>query len=95
VNFNVKEFWQKWLEADSVERINILKPIAEKLMEAAKVDIHIDSFTSMLNSYFEDLAETLQQLCCNEYSTCSAYIPHSPTKQGEKLEFRRLPKANG
>jgi len=61
VNFNIKEFWRKWLEADSIGRINILKPIAEKLMEAAKVDIHIDSFTSMLNSYFEDLAETLQE----------------------------------
>jgi hypothetical protein len=57
-----EKFWRKWLKADSFERRNLLKPIAEEIMKAAKAPISVDSFAGLLNSYFNDLAETCKKL---------------------------------
>jgi len=58
-----EKFWLKWMRADCLERRNILRPIAEILMETARAEgLSIDSYADLLNSYFEDLAETCKKL---------------------------------
>jgi len=55
---NISEkFWEDWLKADDVERHVMLKPIAKIIMDAAKSGISIEGFTTLLKSYFDDLAE--------------------------------------
>ena len=58
-----ENFWRKWLKADCLERRSLLRPIAEEVMKAARVkELSVDAFAGLLNSYFEDLAETCRKL---------------------------------
>jgi hypothetical protein len=48
-----KRFWKKWLKANEVERIEMIKKLP--IIDLMKV-----KDPSLLNSYFEDLADTLK-----------------------------------
>jgi hypothetical protein len=49
----IKEFWNEWLKSDETERL--------KLIDSLPImDLMVVRNPSMLNSYFEDLANTLK-----------------------------------
>jgi hypothetical protein len=60
------KFWKKWIQADNLERIEIVKdlPITKTYAKLyyPKIDTEgaLDIVATMLNSYFEDLLETIQ-----------------------------------
>lgn len=51
----IKKFWEKWLRADSNERLKMVEELP--IMDLMKV-----KDPSLLNSYFEDLADTVMLL---------------------------------
>jgi hypothetical protein len=55
VEKEIKKFWEKWLRADSNERLKMVEELP--IMDLMKV-----KDPSLLNSYFEDLADTVMLL---------------------------------
>ena len=51
------KFWKDWLEADILERQSLVKklPFFKMCLEMKDEKMWKESFTTMLNGYFEDL----------------------------------------
>lgn len=50
-------FWKKWIYADHLERLKLVDnlPFYKRCLEMKELKLGKDSFTLMLNSFFEDL----------------------------------------
>jgi len=53
------EIWEKWLKSDGIERLSLIEKLGlHKVAIALKNSNSVAfSFTTLLNAYFEDLAE--------------------------------------
>lgn len=59
---NISEkFWTKYLESDCEKRIELVETIAKLLMPTAQAKITMESFATLLNSYFEDLVDVCKK----------------------------------
>ena len=50
-----EKFWMKYLKSNCIERLELVETIAEPLMKTVQAGISVQSFVTLLNSYFEDL----------------------------------------
>ncbi|MFA4819449.1 MAG: hypothetical protein WC613_00650 [Candidatus Aenigmatarchaeota archaeon] len=51
------KFWKDWLEADTLKRLELVKklPLLDICLEMKNEKIWRESFSSLINGYFEDL----------------------------------------
>lgn len=58
-----QKFWKNWYEADLIKRQELMKNIAKQVKVYEKIDdkeLQMHGLTTILNSYFEDLAEYME-----------------------------------
>jgi hypothetical protein len=66
MRFSKTEFWRRWIMADNLERLELIKtlPITKTYAKLLypKFDITgaLDTVATTMNSYFEDLLESIQ-----------------------------------
>ena len=65
----VSKFWNKYIDSDCIERSEILDdmPIIKEMMHIAKIEdkdmpanLKLQSFTTLIKSYFDDLIEVMR-----------------------------------
>lgn len=66
-NIHPSQFWKKWIAAEQLDRLELIKelPITKTYAKLyyPKLDMEagLDIVATMLNSYFEDLLETVTE----------------------------------
>ena len=67
VRESVREFWMRWRYADDVERVEMLKPLAERLIGCSAIkdeELAKHCVANLLNSYLEDMFNVLCRGWC-------------------------------
>ena len=59
----MEKFWNKYIDADSLERGELLKPVLVRLIEACEMDLEEPHkslvISNLLMSYFDDLISVM------------------------------------
>lgn len=59
----MEKFWAKWLESNEIERLELIEKLGTHKIAIALRDSDLvgHSLATLLNSYFEDLAEVVRK----------------------------------